>query len=110
MPPPSTDQNDTDFSVLQDEVMRSHFLCLILLHFLMQEGQTQEAARDKNMGVYNSKKKKTIEVSWGQKDTVLVWSCQQLYLRSPFRNFYSSISALLTVILYTNTIHNLAAV
>lgn len=52
--------------------MRSHFLCLILLHFLMQEGQTQEAARDKNMGVYNSKKKKTIEVSWGQKDTVLV--------------------------------------
>lgn len=42
--------------------MRSHFLCLILLHFLMQEGQTQEAARDKNMGVYNSKKKKPLRL------------------------------------------------
>lgn len=62
----------TSQSDLQDEVMRRHFLCLAFLHFLIREGQTEEAARDKNMGVYNSKKKKNSEVSWGQIETVLV--------------------------------------
>lgn len=49
------------------------------------EGQSQEAAPDKDMAVYNSKKNKNknqtnTEVSWGQRDNVTALSCQHFHV------------------------------